>query len=1225
MSSSAISPPPTESSSMALLAAAATAGTGSEPSSGSEGGQQLITKHLAPVKRGGRTKRPSTKAQQALADSTSQARPSSVPRTPSAPSQPRAAPPPAPPSHVVHHTPPAQFTPAQPQQYSQQQHQGPPSAGWEPRTVWEAPGSSSSSSMSGGPYPGGAQFYEHGHPSSSTTPSHLVPQQMQSTSQPQHYYHPSSHPLHYVSSPSYVDRSVSPYPLPPRSNHSHSSSNGQLFSPSLHGPYSNGPPSHYSGGLPIASSPAAPSPLNHYPPPLPLAYPSHFVSSSTPLQPFHPHPPPLPSLQQRASTSASPAPSKTSVSSKSAPKDKDGTTPKKTPRKYTKKADYWVENGGQGRKGPGKKVVAGTSVSSAPSFENGLASFSTTTKEIAPPTPPPSGSTPVPSRRLPSLSSTETLVAKTESVGSEAGGELARLRSEEEEEEKAKEEKRPGWLKRSRKEGRKGRGVEVAQAEGAGQGRRLDLWQPKTPVADNGSFASSSEEATRTSGSPPPNNNPTRLISPLSPSRRANKPTSSFSSIPRTVSAPTLLTSSDGKASLSSTQILASEMAWLVPLHPRHVQPNTSSTSIFVEEDEETKLAREEKKRRRLLAFQKDGMDFFASPETERTRSLSRSQSSSNLVAARVVGVGRVAMGAGTLSAMEEAGTAQKVSSPTKGKGKSVERPRGRITRPNWPENVYPWGEPEREKIEALGEERKITMSTVQRYLESSDDDDSEEEQDRFPANPLNGHDSSSAERIMTVPTPSSYMELSSSRRGGKSSYGLIGDNIKRTRVRSVRSFANLGPKSFDPSDARQALLLKRQASSTFSMSQFRHVVSKDLRERRQEEQEEDDSAVIGCICREEIDGDGGMVECDSCQTWHHLDCIGLDEEDLEAEWFCWKCAPGEQLSVPYEDEEPLSTNASSALLRTPNLQSAQPNFTNNSPSIALSPAQSLALAPSPMFGGRTNGGTPIQRFGTPRLVSSSSYSSAATTIPGTTPHPAQSPQSSRPRHPPSHDFGDSIGLGTPSSGPSRSSWDSGRNLSTPKFGDFDPADDQFFDLTSTPSRHLGRELPFGGTPNSRKRSGPGAFGRLAFTTPSQTQEFFHGLQASPRIPSTSGPTPSLDHYPSSVDSSGPLSPYQPSARWSAAHPSPSVYGQNRQASASRTSLFGGEGTTPRARMISKSAMASEPYGSVGTGERRVREHVRFGEPLGDPMKEQQQQQRGLVFGMGQEEFGAEL
>jgi len=33
-----------------------------------------------------------------------------------------------------------------------------------------------------------------------------------------------------------------------------------------------------------------------------------------------------------------------------------------------------------------------------------------------------------------------------------------------------------------------------------------------------------------------------------------------------------------------------------------------------------------------------------------------------------------------------------------------------------------------------------------------------------------------------------------------------------------------------------------------------------------------------------------------------------------------------------------------------------------------------------------------------------------------------------------------------------------------------------------------------------------------------------------------------------------------------------------------------------------------------------VREHVRFGEALGEPIKEQQ---RGLGYGMGQEEFGA--
>lgn len=1024
---------------------------------------------------------------------------------------------------------------------------------------------------------------------------------------PQYYYPPGPQLYGHRHSPSY-DSSMMGYPPPPPSSHSRSSSGGHVFSPSA-APYALSPMPHYSNeGLPIdTSSPAALSPLNYYAS-QGHGYPPHFLSTSTPLEPFRPHPPSLPAIER---ASGSPAPSKGSVQSTvSADKDKDGKM-KRTPRKYTKKADYWVENGGLGRKGGNKKTPAGQTSSSE--VEN-----STPGKKgkSALPTPPKSASTPMLSRGpLRSALSQETLVAKDEPAETTAGGELARLRSEEEEEEKLKEEKRPGWLKRSRREGRQGRGVEVVEGEGEGQGRKLDLWQPKTPVKGKGSTASTSEEGTATSSRPAVDSaagsQSPRLISPLSPSRRASRPPmvlTPISSIPRTVSAPTLLMSADGRATLSSTQILSSEMAWLMPLNPRPVR---STTSISVEEDDESKQAREEKKRRRLAAFAKDGLDFFASPETERTRSLSRSQSSSNLVAAQVVGVGRVAMAKTALDAMEEAGTAQKVDSPTKedSKDKAVARLMGRVTRPNWPENEYPWGEPEMEKAKTIDEQKKMSLSLVERYLDgSSDEEDSDDDLTRFPANPLELWRSD--ERTMTVPDTSSYMELSSSRRGGKSSYGLIGDGIKRTRVQSARTIASLEAKTFDPSDARQALLLKRQASSTFSMSQFRNISSNHLAARAQGRDEfYETSAVIGCVCREDLDGDDiGMVECDLCQTWHHLDCLGLDEDDLGDEWFCWKCAPGDQPDVPYADEEPLSSIASSALLRTPNLSASLPTFApNNSPSMAISPAQ------SPIFGSRPPGvaGTPIQRFGTPRLVSSSSYTSMSTNA-NPTPHSAQSPSSSRFR--PSHDFGDSIGLGTPAAGPSRSTWDSGRILSTPKFADFDPTEEAFYDLGSTPSRHLGRELPFGGTPTSRKPSGPGGvggpYGRLsAFTTPSQTQEFFNGLQASPRIPSSSG-------HPSSVDSSGPYSP-----RWPGPHASPIVYGQNRMTSASRTSLFGegGTGGTPRARMVS--AMASGLGG--GTEKKGKGEHVRFGEPLLPTMIKQQTQQRALGLGMGQqEEFG---
>jgi hypothetical protein len=69
----------------------------------------------------------------------------------------------------------------------------------------------------------------------------------------------------------------------------------------------------------------------------------------------------------------------------------------------------------------------------------------------------------------------------------------------------------------------------------------------------------------------------------------------------------------------------------------------------------------------------------------------------------------------------------------------------------------------------------------------------------------------------------------------------------------------------------------------------------------KQADSDDDDSdaeewrdAVTNCICAGRNDGDdeesGPMVQCDKCESWLHLDCIGLDEENLEEEYFCPRC-----------------------------------------------------------------------------------------------------------------------------------------------------------------------------------------------------------------------------------------------------------------------------------------------------------------------------------------------
>lgn len=53
----------------------------------------------------------------------------------------------------------------------------------------------------------------------------------------------------------------------------------------------------------------------------------------------------------------------------------------------------------------------------------------------------------------------------------------------------------------------------------------------------------------------------------------------------------------------------------------------------------------------------------------------------------------------------------------------------------------------------------------------------------------------------------------------------------------------------------------------------------------------EDPSGEIDCIC-EISEDDGFTICCDKCDTWQHLVCVQLTDENLPAEYYCPKCSP---------------------------------------------------------------------------------------------------------------------------------------------------------------------------------------------------------------------------------------------------------------------------------------------------------------------------------------------
>ncbi|KAG1471620.1 hypothetical protein G6F56_002019 [Rhizopus delemar] len=59
---------------------------------------------------------------------------------------------------------------------------------------------------------------------------------------------------------------------------------------------------------------------------------------------------------------------------------------------------------------------------------------------------------------------------------------------------------------------------------------------------------------------------------------------------------------------------------------------------------------------------------------------------------------------------------------------------------------------------------------------------------------------------------------------------------------------------------------------------------------RQFEEPKENDDYVIKCICISPDEEFGDMVQCDKCLSWLHIDCLELEQKDLEDSFYCPPC-----------------------------------------------------------------------------------------------------------------------------------------------------------------------------------------------------------------------------------------------------------------------------------------------------------------------------------------------
>lgn len=231
--------------------------------------------------------------------------------------------------------------------------------------------------------------------------------------------------------------------------------------------------------------------------------------------------------------------------------------------------------------------------------------------------------------------------------------------------------------------------------------------------------------------------------------------------------------------------------------------------------------------------------------------------------------------------------------------------------KPNWLDHEFPWRLRTEEMAGAKKVENEVRLKLIEEFLDR--DSDEEEDQDEVM---INGESRlEDTQKTLARGTGGKMVPLPT--KSGLKWGGLKSPNSSERKMSPC-----------DPADARTALLAKRSVRSLSYRLQRKQVL------------DDDNEDEILCICNGANDG-RQLVQCDGCETWYHLQCIGINSIDElgreEDPWFCLSCRSrsssaetGQLLSreptlVPTDEE-----------LRTHRMQDApffQPSPSHNSPS----------------------------------------------------------------------------------------------------------------------------------------------------------------------------------------------------------------------------------------------------------------------------------------------------
>ena len=200
------------------------------------------------------------------------------------------------------------------------------------------------------------------------------------------------------------------------------------------------------------------------------------------------------------------------------------------------------------------------------------------------------------------------------------------------------------------------------------------------------------------------------------------------------------------------------------------------------------------------------------------------------------------------------------------------------LVKPNWPDSEFPWRLRTEERVEIAKAEQEERLRWIERFLDRDSDDD---EDAKFVPK-VDDQEADEDESIPKSKWDTAYEYESERPTAMKIGRGKMVPLLAYP-VDDTRNHLTVRRTVFpsDPADARVALLSKKT------------VRTLSYRQQRRYRDGEDDEDEVVCICNGKDDG-RELVQCDDCQTWYHLHCIGIKsiaelgrEEDP---WFCRGC-----------------------------------------------------------------------------------------------------------------------------------------------------------------------------------------------------------------------------------------------------------------------------------------------------------------------------------------------